>query len=252
MLFQGNFDPAYSLTVSAVRQYVTPTLNDKITVLLQCFLHDEIGCPAERGIIIFKGIEEENLAVNGLTLRGKIEGEIALERLCMEDERTPSKIGRGTKRGTPAAKGVTRFTDIQEESRLASPTPTLCPPMSRKGDVANKKRPHSLHRHQHPLLPLQDHAALLTPPSSPYDNVSVKSYDSAPKTMAFRGRSKSLTAGRRKKHVETDTSAIPVPDLPWAKSPMDVKAEKLQKVGKRRSLLGLFKAPSPTKRAFGP
>ena len=73
MLFGGNWSPAYHMTVSAVKNLITADKNKYNTSLFQAFFDEELSCPADRGVIKFLGIEEENLATNGTTLKEEIE-----------------------------------------------------------------------------------------------------------------------------------------------------------------------------------
>jgi hypothetical protein len=69
----GNFDPCYILTINAVPSLMGPTTNKRNASLVQSFLADILSVPAERGIVTFKPIPEENLAMSGNTMQGEAE-----------------------------------------------------------------------------------------------------------------------------------------------------------------------------------
>ncbi|SMQ48239.1 unnamed protein product [Zymoseptoria tritici ST99CH_3D7] len=71
--FGGTFDPCYILTLQAVPSSMGPTTNKRNAALIQAFMADTMKVPAERGIIKFQPIAEENLAQGGTTIMGDIE-----------------------------------------------------------------------------------------------------------------------------------------------------------------------------------
>ena len=73
LVFAGNDEPAYLLTITALPSEIAPTKNKRATALTQDFLWETIGIPAPRGVIRFVPIAEENLATNGMTALGEIE-----------------------------------------------------------------------------------------------------------------------------------------------------------------------------------
>ena len=73
MLFGGNCEPSYMLTISAIPSLTTLTMNKYSAQHVQAFLDAELSCPAERGIVRFLTIPEDNLAVNGQTVFHRIE-----------------------------------------------------------------------------------------------------------------------------------------------------------------------------------
>ncbi len=82
LLLGGSFEPAYILTISALPSQVQAATNKRNTALVQSFMADAIGVTAERGIIKYTPIAEENLAINGRTVLGEIE---KLERRQVEE-----------------------------------------------------------------------------------------------------------------------------------------------------------------------
>lgn len=69
----GTFDPCYILTISAVTGQLGPSTNKRNSALIQSFMADILSVPAERGIVTFVAIPEENLAMNGMTMLGEVE-----------------------------------------------------------------------------------------------------------------------------------------------------------------------------------
>ncbi|KAK3725557.1 hypothetical protein LTR37_000527 [Vermiconidia calcicola] len=84
----GNFDPCYLLTIHAVPSQMGPSTNKRNAALVQAFLADILSVPAERGIVTFQSVAEENLAVNGTTLLGEIEKQ---EKLAGTDPKSSIK-----------------------------------------------------------------------------------------------------------------------------------------------------------------
>ena len=73
LFLAGNFEPAYILTVSALPHEVQASANKINTAHLQSFLADVLGVAAERGVVRFEAIPEENLGTNGSTIQGTLE-----------------------------------------------------------------------------------------------------------------------------------------------------------------------------------
>ncbi|RKF77860.1 putative mif domain-containing protein [Golovinomyces cichoracearum] len=73
VLFGGNFDPAYLLNITALPSQVLPITNRRNAALLAKSMEEALGISAERGIIKFTSIPEENLAHDGRTVAREIE-----------------------------------------------------------------------------------------------------------------------------------------------------------------------------------
>lgn len=69
----GTFDPCYILTINAVTSQMGPSANKRNAALIQGFMAEILSVPAERGIITFLPIPEENLATCGNTFLGEME-----------------------------------------------------------------------------------------------------------------------------------------------------------------------------------
>jgi hypothetical protein len=93
-LLGGSFDPAYTMTVTALPSHVQPVTNKRNTMLLAKLLEESLGVPPARGLIKFVGVQEENFAFNGKTTAAEIED---LERDYADDnttiKRTLSRLG---------------------------------------------------------------------------------------------------------------------------------------------------------------
>lgn len=82
LLLGGSFEPTYILTINALPVQLQPTTNKRNAALIQNFMCESIGVPADRGVLRFASIQEENLATNGSTILGEIE---RLERQYAEE-----------------------------------------------------------------------------------------------------------------------------------------------------------------------
>jgi hypothetical protein len=73
LMMGGSFEPAYILTVTAIPSEVQPVTNKRNAYLMQHFIADTIHVPSNRGVVRFQEIPEERLATNGSTVAGDIE-----------------------------------------------------------------------------------------------------------------------------------------------------------------------------------
>ncbi|KAH7406936.1 Tautomerase/MIF superfamily [Phaeosphaeria sp. MPI-PUGE-AT-0046c] len=88
LLLGGSFEPTYILTVNALPVQLQPTTNKRNAALIQNFMCESIGVTPDRGIIKFVAIQEDSLAMNGMTILGDIE---RLERQQAEESGTGMK-----------------------------------------------------------------------------------------------------------------------------------------------------------------
>ncbi|CZR54573.1 uncharacterized protein PAC_04457 [Phialocephala subalpina] len=98
MLYGGNFDPAYTLTITALGSQLQPTTNKRNASLLAKHIDDSLGVDPKRGVIKFIAIAEENLATDGKTISGEV------EQLEKEQAETNSSLYRGLSHGTNKSK----------------------------------------------------------------------------------------------------------------------------------------------------
>jgi len=73
LLFGGSFDPAYTLTITALASQLQPVTNKRNAAIVAKAMEDNLGVGPERGVIKFQAIAEENVATNGKTIAGEIE-----------------------------------------------------------------------------------------------------------------------------------------------------------------------------------
>lgn len=75
IFFAGTFEPAYTLTLSALGPYIQPNTNQRNAYLLSEHLEEALGVPPPRGLIRFVAMPEENVALNGKTLAQSLDEE---------------------------------------------------------------------------------------------------------------------------------------------------------------------------------
>lgn len=97
---------AYSLIIYALPSLIAPVTNQRNTTLIQNALQDLLGIPPALGVIVYIPVPEDNLATNGVTVRGEISrlerNEVTgLERNDLESPKSPTlfkTISRGMSR----------------------------------------------------------------------------------------------------------------------------------------------------------
>jgi hypothetical protein len=95
LLLGGSFEPTYVLTINALPIQLQPTTNKRNAALIQSFMCESIGVTADRGIIKFVPIQEECLAMNGMTILGDIE---RLERQNGEESGVKRAMTKSSRR----------------------------------------------------------------------------------------------------------------------------------------------------------
>jgi hypothetical protein len=73
MLFGGTFEPAYTMTVTALPSQLLPISNKRNATLIQKHMEEAIGVNPARGLLRFVPIVEENFATKGTTLAAEVE-----------------------------------------------------------------------------------------------------------------------------------------------------------------------------------
>lgn len=96
MLFGGNFDPAYVMSVFALPFELQPTTNKRNAALIQKYMEDDIGVPPSRGFLRFITTPEEHTAWKGKTLAGEID-DLEKEAPVGEETGAVRSDGRRTK-----------------------------------------------------------------------------------------------------------------------------------------------------------
>ncbi len=138
LLFAGTFDSAYILTVTALPSQIQPTTNKRNAALIQNFMIDVLGVPAERGVVRFVGIADEYLATNGMTVLSEIEN---LRKTSSEQSRTESsRLSTIRTRGRRASKPPESSAGDGNEanSGVRSPSPPV-ESHSRPSSLGKKK-----------------------------------------------------------------------------------------------------------------
>ncbi|KAK3692376.1 Tautomerase/MIF superfamily [Podospora appendiculata] len=79
MLFGGNFDPAYVMSIFALPSQLLPATNKRNAALIQKHMEESIAVPPSRGWLRFVPTDEDQLAFNGKTTAGEID---ELEKAC--------------------------------------------------------------------------------------------------------------------------------------------------------------------------
>lgn len=101
LLLGGSFDPAYTLTISALPSQVQPITNKRNAALLAHVLEESLGVSPSRGLIKFIGIPEDNFAFNGKTISAEIEElekELGEEHMHIMNRRSSRSSTKAAKR----------------------------------------------------------------------------------------------------------------------------------------------------------
>ncbi|KAM0334148.1 hypothetical protein ACHAQA_001168, partial [Verticillium albo-atrum] len=72
MLFGGSFDPAYTMSISALSSEIAPAKNKRNAALVQKHMEESLGVAPARGYLRFVPLLEENVAWNGRTAAGEM------------------------------------------------------------------------------------------------------------------------------------------------------------------------------------
>ena len=228
LLLGGSFDPAYHLTVTALPPAVQPTLNKRNAALLQHFLADALGVPPPRGVVRFDAAAECALATGGATVQAALEQHASASASAAAAPETRVDSGVAGVDNGPARRWARK-----KASGALRPAANASSPDLRRASPAPS-----------PIA--------ARPPPLPTSATDRNSGDASRESVASVGRTGSLLHRRTKsaaaaraaaaaeKGSAVDGSMPEVPEGPPPKSPMDVRAEKVQRVGKRRSLMQMF------------
>ncbi|PVH99683.1 Tautomerase/MIF [Periconia macrospinosa] len=131
LLLGGSFEPTYVLSITALPVQLQPTTNKRNAALVQAFMFESIGVPADRGIIKFIPIEPECFATNGCTLLGEIE---RLERQSAEENGGLKRaLTKGSRRAA-VNKAKSSFQLSRNDSKANAPArTTITPPIPSPG-----------------------------------------------------------------------------------------------------------------------
>ena len=153
----GTFDPCYILNIQTVPSQMGPTTNKRNASLIQSFMSDILSVPAERGIVTFTPIAEENLAIGGKTMLAEMEkanskqngptntasaksgmsGAEAQRKNAYRKSLNEARSGSYLSTGAGAPTG-----DSNNTSQETTPTPSL---MSEAASQTNDGRPSTAH-----------------------------------------------------------------------------------------------------------
>ncbi|KAG6365019.1 hypothetical protein INS49_006625 [Diaporthe citri] len=124
IFFAGTFEPAYTLTLSALGPYVQPSTNQRNAYLLSEHLEEALGVPPPRGLIRFVAMAENNMALNGRTLAQSLEEEAnGNGSMGVIDEEQPAIFARQKRlsvkplsniKASPLAGEITPPTSVEE------------------------------------------------------------------------------------------------------------------------------------------
>ncbi|UNI21527.1 hypothetical protein JDV02_007508 [Purpureocillium takamizusanense] len=120
MLFGGSFEPAYTVTVSALPGQMQMTSNKRNVALLQAHLFQALRVPPKRGFVRFAPVTDECSGWGGKTVAGQI-GEVMGTAVKAPATRDP---GNEAGRGAFKLRGKTsRPADSAAASRSGTPVP---------------------------------------------------------------------------------------------------------------------------------
>lgn len=121
IFFAGTFEPAYTVTVSALAPYVQPVTNRRNAHLLSEHLEEALGVPSPRGLIRFIALPEEDVALSGKTMAQVLEEDgCAGVSMAVIDEERPASSARRKRLS------VKSFSNI----KASPPTGEVTPPTS--------------------------------------------------------------------------------------------------------------------------
>ncbi len=135
LLLGGSFEPTYLLTINALPSQVQTTVNKRNAALIQNFMTESIGVMPERGIIKFVPIQEDQLAIGGMTILGEIE---RLERQHAEESGVPVKRAtiRNSRKGSMfGRKGSTVQLSRDSSKANTNTRSVITPPLSEDGPL---------------------------------------------------------------------------------------------------------------------
>lgn len=117
IMMAASTEPAYLVTITALPSEIASIKNLRTVMIVQDFLAEALRIPANRGIIKFHPVQEDELGSNKTTVKDEI------EVLQAEDKRSQSVLSRQsnrTKRGSTMPSMAENFGDM-EQSRSQTP-----------------------------------------------------------------------------------------------------------------------------------
>ncbi|POS76494.1 MIF domain-containing protein [Diaporthe helianthi] len=132
IFFAGTFEPAYTLTLSALAPYIQPSTNQRNAYLLSEHLEEALGVPQPRGLIRFVAMQDENVALNGKTLAQSLDEEAnGNGSMGVIDEGQPATFARRKRlsvkslsniKASPLAGELTPPTSLEETTPVGENT----------------------------------------------------------------------------------------------------------------------------------
>jgi hypothetical protein len=133
LLLGGSFEPTYILTINALPVQMQPTTNKRNAALIQQFMCESIGVTPDRGIIKFVAIQEESLAMNGMTILGDIE---RLERQHADETGTGMRRAMTkSSRKSAVSKAKSSMQLARNTSKANAGARVVTPPLSGDGPL---------------------------------------------------------------------------------------------------------------------
>lgn len=148
----GTFEPCYILHLQTVPSQMGPSTNKRNASLVQSFMSDILSVPAERGIVTFTPIAEENLAMGGKTMLAEMEkaskqsgpagGASAKNGMSGAEAQRKNAYRKSMNEARSSSYLSTSGVGESNNSQDTTPTPSL---MSDATSPANEGRPSTAH-----------------------------------------------------------------------------------------------------------
>lgn len=135
ILISGSTEPAYLISLTALPSEIASMKNLRATTMVQEFVAESLKIPANRGVVKFQSVKEDEVGTNGITIRDEI------DRIETEERRgfsLRSRQSTRTKRGSTMPSMSEAF-GVMEHSR--SNTPMLSHDSELNEDGEDKEKP---------------------------------------------------------------------------------------------------------------
>ncbi|KAF2092430.1 hypothetical protein NA57DRAFT_82286 [Rhizodiscina lignyota] len=239
----GSFQPAYILTITTLPALLDETINKRNAALLQSFMSECLSVTADRGIVRFVSIAEENLATNGLTILGEI------QKLEKQDNEDFSRIHQMRRAISRSRGSLTRRKKSQELNRKAS-TKTLAVsnPSAQMDAPSTPVPPAPITSRQHKgsdLEPFDTGDGLVINGNGQVVSNNNNATENSPVDSKMSTRDAASPDGRpSSRHKQLPMLPKDMPQIP-PPPPIPVDEElKSKKVGKRKSIISIFRGRS--------
>lgn len=129
ILISGSTEPAYLISLTALPSEIASMKNLRATTMVQEFVAESLKIPANRGVVKFQSVKEDEIGTNGITIRDEIDKIEAEEKRGLS---LRSRQSTRTKRGSTLPSMSEAF-GVMDHSR--SNTPML----SRDGELEDEQ-----------------------------------------------------------------------------------------------------------------